>query len=187
MFEPQIGTLEVDGLIITEKNKRAWQRSIGYVPQNIYLSDDTISSNIAFGVDPKNIDQNLLIKVCKIAHLHQFIETDLPEKYQTKVGERGIRLSGGQLQRVGIARSLYNNPKVLILDEATSALDNETELKVMENIDNLDNNITIILIAHRLNTLKNCDTIFKLENGKIVYQGAFGEIINDVKNLENIN
>ena len=179
LFEPQNGTLEVDDLIITKQNKRAWQRSIGYVPQNIYLSDDTIACNIAFGVDPKNIDQNLLKKVCNIANLKQFIESELPEKYQTKVGERGIKLSGGQLQRIGIARALYQNPKVLILDEATSALDNETELKIMNNINNLEENITIIIIAHRLNTVKNCDMIFKLENGKIVDQGAFSQLIND--------
>ena len=123
----------------------------------------------------------MLKKVCNIAKLKQFIENELPEKYQTKVGERGIKLSGGQLQRIGIARALYQNPSVLILDEATSALDNETELKIMNNINNLDENITILLIAHRLNTVKNCDIIFKLENGKIVDQGVYNQLINGSK------
>ena len=178
LLEAQKGTLEVDGKIITNENLRSWQQSIGYVPQNIYLSDDTVAANIAFGVDDKDIDQIKVEKVSKIANLHQFVTDDLPQKYLTTIGERGIRLSGGQRQRIGIARALYHNPKLLILDEATSALDNETEKSVMNSINNLGNNITIIIIAHRLNTVKNCDIIFKLENGRLVKQGKFEEIVN---------
>ena len=156
---------------------RAWQRSIGYVPQNIYLSDDTIASNIAFGYQHENIDQKVIEKVSKIANLHEFVINELPKQYQTSVGERGVRLSGGQLQRIGIARALYHNPQVLILDEATSALDNDTEQAVMEAINNIKNDTTVILIAHRLNTVKNCDFIFKLDKGRVVSQGTPKELL----------
>ena len=178
LLEAQKGTLEVDGKIITQQNSRSWQQSIGYVPQHIYLSDDTIVGNIALGVDPSKIDQVAIEKVCKIANLYDFIMDELPKKYLTTVGERGVRLSGGQRQRIGIARALYHSPKVLILDEATSALDNQTEKVVMDAINNLSKDITVILIAHRLNTVKNCDIIFKLENGQLINQGTFEEIIN---------
>ncbi len=181
LLEPQKGALEVDKKTITSQNTRSWQRSIGYVPQNIYLSDDTIAANIAFGVKPENADQKNIEKASKIANLHNFVISELPEKYQTKIGERGIRLSGGQRQRIGIARALYHSPRVLILDEATNALDNQTEKAVMDAVNNLSKNITIILIAHRLNTVKNCDVIFKLDNGEIVSEGNFNEIINDKK------
>ncbi len=177
LLEPQRGTLEVDGQVITKQNSRAWQRSIGYVPQHIYLSDDTIAANIAFGKDSKDIDQVAVEKVSKIANLHEFVANELPKKYQTIIGERGIRLSGGQRQRIGIARALYHNPQVIILDEATSALDNETEQAVMDAVNNIGKDITIILIAHRLNTVKNCDIIFKLEKGKLISQGTFDELI----------
>ena len=177
LLEAQKGTLEVDGEIITKQNSRSWQRSIGYVPQYIYLSDDTIEANIAFGVETKDINLESLKKASKIANLHEFVLNELPMQYQTFVGENGIRLSGGQRQRIGIARALYNNPKVLILDEATSALDNETEKVVMGAINNLNKNITIIIIAHRLNTLKDCDIIFKLDKGQLINQGKFSEII----------
>jgi len=182
LLEAQKGTLVVDGQIITKKNSRSWQRSIGYVPQHIFLSDDTIASNIAFGVEPKNIDHAAVEKASKIANLHQFVLDELPAKYQTTIGERGIRLSGGQRQRIGIARALYHDPLVLILDEATSSLDNETEKAVMDAVNNLRKEITIILIAHRLNTVKNCDTIFKLDKGQLVGAGTFDEIINEKKN-----
>ncbi|MDA8612574.1 ABC transporter ATP-binding protein/permease [Candidatus Pelagibacter bacterium] len=177
LLEAQNGTLEVDDKIITKHNSRSWQRSIGYVPQHIYLSDDTIAANIAFGISPNDINQNDVEKASKIANLHNFVMDELPEKYQTTVGERGVRLSGGQRQRIGISRALYHNPKVLILDEATSALDNQTEQAVMDAINNLDKKITIILIAHRLNTVKNCDKIFLLEKGQLKNEGTFKELI----------
>ena len=181
LLEAQKGTLEIDGKVITKKNSRSWQRSIGYVPQYIHLSDDTVESNIAFGIETKNINLESVKKASKIANLHEFVLEELPDKYQTIIGEDGIRLSGGQRQRIGIARALYHNPKVLILDEATSALDNETEKVVMEAISNLNKNMTIILIAHRLNTVKNCDIIFKLDKGQLINQGKFSEIINKSK------
>ena len=178
LIEAQKGSLEVDGKNITKQNVRTWQKLIGYVPQNVYLIDDSILANIAFGEKLENINQEAVEKASKIANLHDFVSKELPNKYLTKVGERGVRLSGGQIQRIGIARALYHNPKVLILDEATSALDNETEKAVMDAVSNLRREVTIILIAHRLNTVKNCDIIFKLENGRLVGQGSFDELIN---------
>ena len=177
LLEAQKGVLEVDGKIITSQNSKKWLRSIGYVPQNIYLSDDTVAANIALGVNPKEINQNLVEKSAKIANIHDFVVNELPKKYKTTIGERGIRLSGGQCQRIGIARALYRNPSVLILDEATSSLDNQTESILMDAVNNLRKDITIILIAHRLNTVKNCDIIFKIEKGHLVTQGTFDDVI----------
>jgi ATP-binding cassette, subfamily B, bacterial PglK len=177
LLEPQKGTLEVDGKVIDEHNRKAWQRSIGYVPQQIFLSDDSVSANIAFGVEPKNINQDAVENASKIANLHDFVINELPKQYQTTVGENGIRLSGGQRQRIGIARAIYHNPQILILDEATSALDNLTERAVMEAVHKLRKNITIIMIAHRLSTVKNCDNILLLEKGEIKEQGKFDELI----------
>ena len=168
LLEVKKGTFEIDGEIITKKNIRTWQQTTGYVPQNIYLSDDTIAANIAFGVSKDDINLNAIENASKKANLHEFIKNELPNKYKTLVGERGIRLSGGQRQRIGIARALYRNPQLLVLDEATSALDDETEKAVIDAIDNLNNKITIILIAHRLNTIKNCDIVYKLDKGRIV-------------------
>ena len=184
LLEAQKGTLEVDGKIITRQNARSWQRSLGYVPQQIFLSDDTIIANIAFGVDSKDINLEAVEKASHIANLHDFIINELPEKYQTKIGERGVRLSGGQRQRIGIARALYHNPQVLILDEATSALDNQTEKAVMDAVNNLSKSITIIIIAHRLSTLKKCDNIFLLEKGEIKDQGTFEELIKINENFQ---
>ena len=177
LLVPQKGKLEVDGEVVSKQKIRSWQNSIGYVPQNIYLSDDTILSNIALGVDSKEINYKAVEKAAKIANLHKFVSNELPKKYRTIIGERGIRLSGGQRQRIGIARALYNNPKVLILDEATSALDNQTEKAVMDAVNNLNKSITIILIAHRLSTVKKCDNIYLLEKGKIKNQGTFKKLI----------
>lgn len=177
LLVPQKGTLEIDGKVISSQNLKSWQRSIGYVPQHIYLSDDTVAANIAFGVEHKNINQEAVEKSAKIANLHNFIIDELPKKYQTTIGERGVKLSGGQRQRIGIARALYHDPQVLILDEATSALDNQTEKEVMDEINNLSKDITIILIAHRLNTIKNCDKIFLLDKGQLKNQGTFEDLI----------
>jgi len=184
LLEAQKGTLEVDGKIITQENVRSWQRSIGYVPQQIYLSDDTILANIAFGVDVQDVNLKAVENAAKIANIHNFVTEELTKKYQTKIGERGIRLSGGQRQRIGIARALYHNPKLLILDEATSALDNLTEKAVMDAVHNLGNDITIILIAHRLSTVKKCDTIFLLEKGQLKEQGTFDKLIKVNKQFE---
>jgi ABC-type multidrug transport system fused ATPase/permease subunit len=152
------------------------------VPQHIYLSDDTVAANIAFGVEPKDIDQDMVEKAAKIASLHEFVLNELPKQYQTTIGERGVRLSGGQRQRIGIARAFYHNPKVLILDEATSALDHQTEQVVMDAINNLNKDITIIIITHRLNTVKNCDTIFLFSKGQLIKQGSPKELLkNDIK------
>lgn len=176
LIDPQDGKLEVDGIEINKNNVRDWQRLIGYVPQNIYLADNTISANIAFGIEEKYIDQKIIERVAKTANINKFIEEELPQKYLTRVGERGVRLSGGQIQRIGIARALYNDPKVLIMDEATSALDSFTEKEVMKEIYNLSQNITIIIIAHRLSTIEKCKIIFLIENGKLVGQGNFEEL-----------
>jgi len=181
LLDPTEGTLHVDDKLITARNKRSWQKNIGYVPQQIYLTDTSIAENIAFGVDLENIDFNAVEKAARIANLHDFINKELPQKYDTSVGERGVKLSGGQKQRIGIARALYHNPQVLILDEATSALDNITEQHVMEAINNLGNKITVIMIAHRLSTIKKCDMIYLLEEGMIIAKGSYDEL--DKSNL----
>ncbi len=186
LLNAQQGSLKVDDKIIDNDNRRSWQKSIGYVPQKIYLADDTIAANIAFGTDVSKISTERVIRAAKIANLHDFINGDLPLKYNTIVGERGVRLSGGQCQRIGIARALYNNSKVLILDEATSALDIKTEKNVMKALQNMEKEITIIMIAHRLSTIKDCDKIFYLENGIIRAQGTYDFLMennNEFKSL----
>ncbi len=188
LLEPQKGKLEVDGQIIDKINYRAWQNCIGYVPQQIFLADDTIEANIAFGVNTEFINKDAVQKASIIANLHDFVTNELPDQYQTKVGERGVRLSGGQRQRIGIARALYNNPEVLILDEATSALDNLTEKEIMDEVFKIGKNITVIMIAHRLTTVKKCDIIYLLENGKLKAKGKFNELIDqDNTFVENVN
>jgi len=180
LLQPEKGTLEVDGKIITKKNVASWQRNIGYVPQNIYLTDNTILSNIAIGQNVEDINFETVKKVSKIANLYDFINNDLPDRFQTIVGERGVRLSGGQRQRIGIARALYNNPKLLILDEATSALDRSTEMAITDAISNLKGNTTTIIIAHRLSSLKHCEKIFKLDEGQIAGHYNYEDIINEI-------
>jgi ATP-binding cassette, subfamily B, bacterial PglK len=176
LLEPQNGKLIIDGQLITTENRRQWQRAIGFVPQHIYLADDSVVANIAFGVNAEDIDQLAVERASKIANLHEFVVNDLPEGYATAVGERGVRLSGGQRQRIGIARALYHSPQVLILDEATSALDNLTEQAVMEAVNNLGDDITIILIAHRLSTVRQCDQIYLLERGEVKASGTYEEL-----------
>lgn len=166
LLVPESGSLVVDGVEITDANRRNWMNSIGYVPQHIYLTDDTVARNIAFGVPEDEIDAAAVRAAARTACIDDFISESLPSGYQTLVGDRGIRLSGGQRQRIGIARALYHNPEVLILDEATSALDTDTETAVMAGVDALSGQKTILLIAHRLSTLRKCDTIVTLSNGK---------------------
>lgn len=174
---PQSGELIVDGEIISRDKVRSWQQSIGYVPQNIFLMDDTIAANIAFGISRPQQDIAAIKYAAKAAGLDQFISNELPDEYQTMVGEGGVKLSGGQRQRIGIARALYRNPDVLIMDEATNALDNLTEQAVMDAIYNLSRTRTIILIAHRLSTVKNCDQIFFIDSGCLKDQGTFQELM----------
>jgi len=176
LLVPQNGNLTVDDKPITFSNLRQWQKIIGYVPQQIYLKDDSVAANIAFGVPSLEIDSKAVENASIIANLHEFVINDLPEGYATIIGERGVRLSGGQRQRIGIARALYHSPQVLILDEATSALDNITEQVVIDAIKNLNHKMTIIIIAHRLSTVKDCDMIFLLDNGKLKAQGRFDEL-----------
>ena len=177
LLEPTKGNIKVDNQFIEKKNIRSWQKNIGYVPQDIYLSDASIASNIAFGVNDEKIDFKLVKEVAKKSGLHDFIINELKNGYDTQVGERGVRLSGGQKQRIGIARALYNNPSVIILDEGTSALDNVTEKNIMDAISNLKIKKTIIVIAHRLKTLRDCDSIIFLNNGKVISQGTYSELL----------
>lgn len=165
LLAPQYGKIYADGMNIY-KNLPTWQKEIGYIPQTIYLSDDTIRNNVAFGVDEKEIDEQAVIHALRQAQLYDFVES-LPEGLDTYVGDRGVRLSGGQRQRIGIARALYHNPEVLVLDEATSALDSDTETAVMEAIERLQGHKTILIIAHRLTTIKNADVIYEVGNGKV--------------------
>ena len=187
LLQPNSGRIMVDNILINSKNIRAWQKTIGYVPQQIHLSDDTIAANIAFGHDSNSIDYDAVESAAKIANLHEFIVDKLPNGYRTKVGEQGVRLSGGQRQRIGIARALYYNPEVLIFDEATSALDSVTERLVMEAVHKLGQKKTIIMIAHRLSTVRECDCIFVLENGKIEGQGTFNELVKSNTRFKNMS
>jgi ABC-type multidrug transport system fused ATPase/permease subunit len=176
LLEPQHGSIRIDDTTLTPANIRAWQNRLGYVPQNIYLSDDTVTRNIAFGVPDKLIDHAAVERAARTADLHEFI-TGLGAGYDTIVGERGVRLSGGQRQRIGIARALYGDPDVLIMDEATSALDGITEDTVIQAIRDLAHRKTIILVAHRLTTVRDCDVIYMFDRGEIVASGAYHELM----------
>ena len=177
LFTPNQGTMEVDGIKIEEENVRNWQRNIGYVPQQVYLSDDTIARNIAFGVRDEDIDMAQVKRVAEIANIRNFIENELPFGYNTFVGEKGIRLSGGQKQRISIARAIYHNPEVLVLDEATSSLDGTTEKAVLEAINNVAKLKTLIIVAHRLKTVERCDTLYFLDKGRIIDQGNYQKLL----------
>jgi len=176
LLMPTEGELLVDGQPISGNRLRAWQRSIAHVPQSIYLADTTLAENIAFGVPPEAIDLDRVQQAARQAQIADFIESR-PEGYNAFVGERGIRLSGGQRQRIGIARALYKQASVLVFDEATSALDNATEQSVMDAIEGLSSDLTILLIAHRLTTVRRCDTIVELEHGRVVAQGTYEQLI----------
>jgi ATP-binding cassette, subfamily B, bacterial PglK len=177
LLKPTEGTLSVDGINLDSPEKvSSWQKGMGYVPQFIFLSDSTIKENIAFGEDPKELDMSRIKKSASIAAIHDFITKELPDGYDTVVGERGVKLSGGQIQRIGIARALYNDPSILVLDEATSSLDSQTEKEVMQAIYNMKDKITIIIIAHRLSTVACCDRVFLMEEGQIIDEGTFPDL-----------
>ena len=173
---PTKGYLKIDDSIIDNHNYRSWQVILAHVPQAIYLSDTTLAENIAFGIEVDKIDMKRVREAAQKAQIAETIEA-LPQKYDTFVGERGVRLSGGQRQRIGIARALYKNAQVIVFDEATSALDNETELAVMEGIEALADDLTILIVAHRVSTLKRCDKIFRMDKGEVVEEGVYEEMM----------
>jgi len=177
LLRPQQGMISVGGTPLQGGAVHHWQQNIGYVPQHIYLSDDTVTRNIAFGVREEEIDMEAVRDAARRAHIADFIESDLPGRWQAVVGERGVKLSGGQRQRIGIARALYHNPSVLVFDEATSALDQATEASVMEAIYELEGNHTILMIAHRLSTVQRADKIVMLERGVKIGEGSYDELV----------
>lgn len=179
LLEPDRGSLVVDGTVITQDNTRAWMQSVGYVPQDIFLTDAPVAENIALGVPPEQIDDGRVREAARIARIDQFVMEDLAEGYQTHIGERGVRLSGGQRQRIGIARALYNDADLIVFDEATSALDNLTEQEVMDAIDALPGDKTVLMIAHRLSTVKRCDRIIVLDKGRLVGSDTWDALMTD--------
>ena len=181
LLEPTSGQVRIDGNDI-HQNLRGWQDQIGYVPQSIFLTDDTLRRNVAFGLPKDKIDDDAVRSAIRSAQLEEFVAS-LPEGMETVVGERGVRLSGGQRQRIGIARALYNNPDVLVLDEATSSLDTETEHGVMQAVQALQGDKTVIIVAHRLSTVEYCDRLYRLENAQIVDEGTFSEVTSRTKDL----
>lgn len=176
LLSPTEGSLCVDGRPIGESDLRAWQKNIAHVPQSIYLADSTLAENVAFGIPREEIDMARVREAADRAQISQFVSNH-PEGFDARVGERGIQLSGGQRQRIGIARALYKRAEILILDEATSALDNVTEQDVMDSIQGLDGNLTVITVAHRLTTVRHCDVIYELQNGAVVASGTYDELL----------
>jgi len=188
LLKPIDGAIFVHGLNLNESEttNMSWKKRVAHVPQQIYLSDASFAANIAFGVPSSNIDYQRVYRAAEQAQIADVIENS-PEGYSTPVGERGVRLSGGQRQRIGIARALYKQAELLVLDEATSALDNQTEIEVMEAIESLDRNLTIIIIAHRLTTVRNCDRIVVMENGRINGIGTYSELEKSHKGFQRLN
>ncbi len=178
LLEADHNQILIDDVILEKGNIGQWQQQIGYVQQSVFLFDDSIKRNIAIGVEESKIDHEKMKKVCRLANIHDFIEGELDNGYDTPVGERGVKLSGGQKQRLGIARALYRSPSILVLDEATSALDGVTERKVINSLKSLDKNMTIIIIAHRLSTVKHADCIFLLKKGEILESGSYDKLEN---------
>jgi ABC-type multidrug transport system fused ATPase/permease subunit len=185
LIKPQQGHLKIDNTIINDKNRRSWQNTIGFVPQSIFLLDGTIAENVAFGIPQDQIDLEQVQRVLKLAHLTELIQS-LEHGIHTKVGERGVQISGGQCQRIGIARALYPEPEVLVFDEATSSLDGITEKMIMEAIHGFSGQKTIIMIAHRLKTVQKCDQIFFIDKGQVVDQGTYQELIETNENFKNM-
>jgi len=176
LIEPQQGGLFIDGKSLTDENVRAWQNSLGFVPQSIFLADSSIRENIAFGLPPESVDEEKVNRAVTMAHLDELL-TELPQGLDTRVGERGVQLSGGQRQRIGIARALYHDAEVLVLDEATSALDGITEKLIMDAIHDFAGKKTIIMIAHRLATVRQCDSIYLLQSGTVSDHGTYNELV----------
>ena len=176
LLEPQSGSVLINGQTV-ENVKQSWQKQIGYIPQTIFLMDDSLRRNIAIGISDNEIDEVAIVEALKSAQLEEFVAS-LPEGLDTVVGERGVRLSGGQRQRIGIARALYHRPSVLVLDEATSSLDTETEHGVMQAVQALQGDKTVIIVAHRLSTVEYCDRLYRLDAGRIVDEGTFDEVMN---------
>ncbi|MFW6175185.1 MAG: ABC transporter ATP-binding protein, partial [Acidobacteriota bacterium] len=177
LLRPDAGVIEVDGEPLTDANLRRWQKNLGYVPQSIFLANDTITRNIAFGLADEHVDRAAVERAARAACIHGFIRRELPHGYDTVVGERGVRLSGGQRQRIGIARALYHDPQVLVFDEATSSLDGLTEDSVLQAIVELARSRTLIMIAHRLSTVRACDRILLLSRGEILDAGRYDELL----------
>jgi ABC-type multidrug transport system fused ATPase/permease subunit len=177
LLTPQSGQITVDDHLITSENCSSWQNKIGYVPQMIFLADDSVKNNIAFGIAEHLIDNAAVERAARMANIHHFISQQLEQGYETIVGDRGIRLSGGQRQRIGIARALYHDPEILVLDEATSSLDTLTENVILDAIQELSHKKTIIIIAHRLTTLTECDIIHVLKDGEIISSGSYQTLL----------
>lgn len=184
LFNPLEGDVMADGISINRSNIKEWQKMIGYVPQDIFLTDDTVAANIAFGVSDEERNIDLIINAARIANIHDFIINELSEGYDTIVGERGIRISGGQRQRIGIARALYNDPELVVLDEATSNLDQTTEASVYKAIKQTVAKKTVIMIAHRLQRVKSCDLLFVIDNGELIGQGSYNDLIKNNKTFK---
>jgi ABC-type multidrug transport system fused ATPase/permease subunit len=176
LLEAKSGSVLINGCGISEV-KQQWQHIVGYIPQTIFLMDDSLRRNIAIGIADNGIDEVAIVEALKSAQLEDFVAS-LPEGLDTVVGERGVRLSGGQRQRIGIARALYHRPSVLVLDEATSSLDTETEHGVMQAVQALQGDKTVIIVAHRLSTVEYCDRLYRLDAGRIVDEGTFDEVMN---------
>jgi len=176
LLEPQSGNLKVNGLPLDRSTSRRWRKSIGYVPQDIFLIDDTIKKNIAFGIPANSIDMKRVEKAAHMACLHDWVLNETENKYSTIVGERGARLSGGQRQRIGIARALYHEPEILIMDEATNSLDSLTEKAVMAAVATLSGKVTILMVSHRLDIAKDCDQVIMVDAGSIVATGTYAEV-----------
>ena len=185
LIKPQQGQLKIDENIIDNKNCRSWQNTIGFVAQNIFLSEGTISENVAFGIPKDQINQNQVLRALKLAHLDELVKS-FEDGIHTRVGERGIQLSGGQRQRIGIARALYYKAEVLVFDEATSSLDGITEKMIMEAIHNFSGQKTIIMIAHRLKTVQKCDQIFFVDKGSVIDKGTYQELIKTNEQFKNM-
>jgi ATP-binding cassette, subfamily B, bacterial PglK len=166
------GEVLVDGRPLNRAATRAWQRGLGYVPQSIFLSDDTIAANIALGLPSDQIDQRCVERAARSAHIHDFIMNELPGGYETIVGDRGIRLSGGERQRLAIARALYHDPSMVVFDEATSALDVATEAGIMDTVNKIRGEKTVIMVAHRLSTIRHCDRVYVIDQGKLIDEGT---------------